>query len=505
MATNAFARRRQWTKFLAMGWIALTAGGVQAASPTSAAWDLRPRYQVGQELVYEGRIQDVQEIEGVRSESERRLCVRALVMEKSAKGYTDLGCYTVHKLPEIRADQKPNDLEDAIDVHFDLVQVGPDGHARWAGSGAEIAPPTEPATIAEFGYLLPAPDQPVRVGDKWVMKRTGQTNTRYTVEGVESIIGARCVVIAFDQESHNWTNEDISLGAWHLTGKVWFDTQSQSIVKLERELHTRDPAAPLARNVRRVVYEQTSAIKFHGSVLQDQIADFRDALAAQDQLQQALNLSDATRERMLLAVRQDLKEAMQKMHATSYRPAIERMYKMAEAAPSVAETQGTGRAPVLTGRREARLGQRAPHFVFKTTRDGEKISRTSMRGQSLLMVFVDPNSELSREALRTALAASEGSAPDKLRMLVVCPKADSEAEAILRHAVPGDYEVCSGASVDFGVRGTPHVVFIDSAGILRMNQYGFGPEVHRELAESLSKVSAANIADQKSKSPSYLR
>jgi hypothetical protein len=477
--------------------VALVAAWV-GAGPASTPHDLRPRLQVGQELVYDGTIQETRGSDGGQAESTRRLTVRALVLQKSAKGVADVGVLTVHKEKELVAVSRPTELDDAIAIRMDKVQVDPTGHARWLPSGAEIAPPVDADMISEMGFFIEMPTDPKKVGEKWVFEREGQPSIRAEVLGVETVIGARCVVVGMDQESPNWANEEINLLAWKITTKLLFDPKTQSVCRIEREVATRSPSAPLDRHVRKVMLEQGTNVRFHGNVLQNQIEDFETAYQAQQDLDAALALDDANRARKLHSMQHDLKFAMQRLYSTPYRPIIEKMHERAVDAEKWETAQEKRPVPVLGGPKEVRVGQRAPHFLLHDVASGQSISLKTVRGESVVMVFVDPTSDLSLDALRTTLAAV---AKEKraVKVFAVGTRIDPEMAAELHQKVAGDYVVCKGGATDssYGVKGVPHVVCVDSQGILRVNQKGFGPEVFATLVQNLSALPATNIAQQK--------
>ncbi len=476
------------------------------AGPLTTAHELSPRLQVGQELVYDGTIQETRRSEGGQAESSRRVTVRALVIQKSAKGTADVGVLTVHKEREIAQVSKPTELQDALAVRLDKIQVDADGHARWIPSGAEIAPPVDPSMVSELSPFVEMPTDPVKVGDKWVMNREGQPAIRAEFLGIETVIGAKCAAIKLDQESQNWASEEINIPAWKITTKLLFDPKTQSVCRVEREVVTRDPSAPLDQHVRKVTLEQATNVRFHGNVLQNQIEDFETAYTAQRDLDSALALDDATRSRKLHAMQHDLKFAMQRLYSTPYRPIIEKMHERAVDAEKWEAAQDKRAVPVLGGQREVRIGQRAPHFLLKEVKSGESVSLKTVRGQAFVMVFVDPTSDLSLDALRTTLSAV---AKEKrpVKVYAVASKIDPELAAELRQKVEGDYVICKGGATDssYGVKGVPHVVCVDPQGILRVNQKGFGPEVYATLVQNLSQLPAANLAQEKEPRRSFRR
>ena len=478
-----------------------------AASPGGSAWTVRPDFQIGQELVYEGKIRDTYQGKGVSSESDRRLLVRALVLEKSASQIAKVACSTAQLESDSTSAAKLNSLTNALALRLDLLNVDDKGHARWSEDGAEIAPPTSEAMVSELGFFLDPSPKPLKINDHWVIRRAGQPPIRVTVIGPDTVTQVKCVELHVEQESQNWANAEITLPAWKIDSKVWYDDKTRSVFKVDRTVESRDPAAPEIAYTRQVTYEQVSNVKYHGTVFQNQTSDFETAYKAQKSLEKALTQEDVTRTRLLKSFRRENEPSLRTMHTTMFKSALERMLKTADAAEKFVAEADDEPAPVLVGRREARVGDRAPHFVLHSTKSGQKISKNTIKGEATVMVFIDPASELSLDALRTAVKATMSREGAPLKLLAVCTKVDEESEKALRATVPGNYEVCTGAGSDgaYGITGMPHVVFIDAGGVLRMNQKGFGPELYSSLLKDLSNLPAANVANEKDKPRSYLR
>lgn len=479
-----------------------------SASPGGSAWTVRPEFQIGQELVFEGKIRDTYKGQGVSSESDRRILVRVLTLEKSASQTAKVACSTAHLDSDTTVATKLNSLTDALALRLDLLQVDDKGNVRWFEDKAELAPPTSETMVSELGFFIEPAPKPLKINDHWVVRRGGQPPIRFTVIGPDTVTQVKCVQLHVEQESQNWANAEISLPAWKIDEMVWYDDKSHSIFKVDRTVETRDPASPEIAYSRQVTYEQVSNVKYHGTVFQNQSTDFMNAYAAQKSLEKALATQDeVSRTKLLKSFRRENEPNLRTMHTTMYRSALDRMLRTADAAEKFVAEADDEPAPSLIGRRDAVVGDRAPHFVVRSTKTGQKISKNTIKGEPTVMVFIDPASELSLDALRTAVKAKMSGENSSVKLLAVCTKIDEQEEKDLRAQVPGDYEVCTGAGSDgaYGITGMPHVVYIDHAGVLRLNQKGFGPELYASLKKDLSAMPAANIADEKNKSRSYRR
>lgn len=512
----------EWTK--AMNLIGLVAilTGTLAASPVPGAWHLHPKYAVGQELTYEGKTREVRSGANVQSESEMRLFVRALVLEKSSGGVAAIGCCTVHKVADPKV-AKPNQLEDAVAMRFEEVNVQPSGCAVVPGplsftldarggdqpeqSARDSAVLPESMSVRELGFFVEFPNKALKAGEKWTVRPIGQPAVTCQIIGPETVIDTKCVSVAMHQESQNWNNESLSTPAWRMDAKVWVDDKTKTVFKVERTSQIRQPGSAGEHVTRTVSYEQATNIRYHGDLLQRQIDDYRTVQRAFSQLESvALVSQKADREKQLKKVRQELKLAMQRLYSTTYRPAVERLDDLA-VQMAKAEEGDEEPAIILASRREATVGEKAPHFVVRNAKTGETVSRKTTRGKPVVLVYIDPASELSMQALETAVAAVRSQPAADLVLLAVCTSIDDATEAALKEKVPGDYTVCTGGGSDaaYGIDGTPHVVVIDPDGILRVNQMGFGPGMHKAVAESVSSMKVENIANDKDKKKSFLR
>ena len=490
-----------------------------AASP--GGWRLQPKFGVGQELTYEGKIREVRASADVESESESRLTVRALVMEKSSDGAVRLGCSTVRKPSDPKV-SKPNQLDDALSISFDEVIVEPTGAARWSpslGGGRnsidaarnsdiqahiDTSPAAEMASTRELGFLVEFPANPLKTGEKWVIRQEGAPPLACQVVGPETVMGATCVLVTLHQESQNWKNPSPASPAWCMDAKVWVEEKSRSVFKVDRTTQVRYPGAPGERVTRQVNYEQATNVRYHGELHQRQVEDFRTVHDAFRKLESARSLAGKSeRDKRLAQVRRDLKLAMQQLYSTPFRPAIERLDGLAE---SLLNAEDAPEEPVivLAGRREAAVGERAPHFVVRDVKTGETISRKTTRGRPVLLVYIDPKSRLSRQTLQAAVAAARGC---DLSLYAVCTSYDEATEAALREEVPGEYAVCMGGGGDsaYGIQGTPHVVLIDGEGILRVNQLGYGPALETSLVEGCAAIKTAAVVKEKEKARTFLR
>lgn len=489
-----------------------------AASP--GVWRLQPKFSIGQELTYEGKIREVRASADVESEAESRLTVRALVLEKSSDGSARIGCCTVRKPSDPKV-SKPNQLDDALSLSFDEVVVGPTGAATWSralggdrrsidsarksDSQAHIdtSPAAEMTSTRELGFLVEFPANPLKTGEKWVIRQEGLPALACQVVGPETVMGTACVVVTLHQESQNWKNSSPASPAWCMDAKVWVEEKTRTVFKVDRTTQVRYPGAPGERVTRQATYEQATNVRYHGELFQRQVEDFRAVHDAFQRLEAARSLaSKSERDKRLAQVRRDLKLAMQRLYSTPFRPAIERLDAMAETLMN-AEDAPEEPVIVLAGRREAAVGERAPHFVVRNVSTGETISRKTTRGKPVLLVYIDPKSRLSRQTLEAAVAAARGC---DVSLYAVCTSLDEGAEAELRAQVPGEYAVCTGGGDSaYGMQGTPHVVLIDAEGILRVNQTGYGPALEASLVEGCAALKTAAIVKEKEKSRSFLR
>lgn len=464
------------------GMLAAIVVGVLGAGP--APVKLAPKLAVGQEYCYRGTMVERSGNGAARYEQPFELEASMLVLDVDAFQAAEVGCYTEVRTID-KSDRKNAKTGDGIrSSHFALLKVAPRNVATWAKTDAAIVMPTDGKPVWELGYLLELPKPTVVAGDRWTIKKDGQPNIDCRCVGMETTRGTPCVKIVCTQQTPTW-NTPGDRPDWRTECVYWVNPRDASVFRLSRthEMRRAHETTPSRSIV--VDYDQSTAMKLQGTTFQERVADFRAAQKAQVALEAAFAANDGASKARFAAVKQQLKYATSEYFATPYRSAMERMCKLAEQAEAN-PMKFRPPAPVLQTV-QAEVGQKARNFTLHCAATKESITPKKALGRPLLIVMVDPKSHLSWAALHAALGSVNAKPGTATRLVVVCKDNDKAAIDEMKERYPGNYEICTGSGFDrgYGVKGMPHTIFIDAAGILRCNHSGYGPEMCSDVASAV--------------------
>ena len=444
--------------------------------------NLAPRYAAGQELTYVGMIVERQTgPQGAVYEQPYDLEAVALAGRVGPTKNVELCCWTAVRLPARDRDPDAGPFDDVAGYRFDHLKVTPAGAATWIVGPRKdrvVANPPEGWANGELGFAFEVPAEAQAVGSHWTVKRADAPSLECVVAGTELAEGEPCVRVVCVEQSRNWERPD-TRPAWRATSTVWLGQNRGLAVRVRRDAQQRQPGETAASRTVTVRYALAANIVYRGPELQDRLADFELAARVQGEYETLLlGRGERPAKAVLGTLKHDLKLALeQQAKATPYRPALKELHRaIVDAEASLAQRRPTPPAPGALA--AAALGQPARNFAVKELA-GERRTLKDFKGQALAVVFVNPDSTLSRKTLTEVAAAAAASPGVKPVVLAVCPKLDEAIAKRLRDAVPGAYRVCQAQSTDraYGVRALPHALAIDAQGVLRANFVGYGPEL----------------------------
>lgn len=475
------------------------------------AFKLTPRYSLGQEFTFHGKlIESSLGDDGVRFEQPFELEASMLVLEIDAKRVAEVGCFTLLRVPDFRPTKQRKAMEGVSSAHFDLVHVAPSGKATWGANDAEIFLPPTGRSPWELGYLWEMPAHSVKPGEKWMLRPIGQPIVFCELKGTETIVGVPCLKVTCQQQSQNWAGENAGLPAWKNDTTLWLDRKTGYVQRMTRDFQVRDPGATRVSRSILVNYDLASNLQYHGQAFMDRDADFRVALAAQNQLEAALANLEKTPPARFQEVHDKLDLALKQPSASPYRVAMSHLLDLSRRAienrDSIDLEPGRGLATPAS-----HVGRRARPFAVHSIETGQSISLGKVKGQAVVLVFIDPSAPLCLDALRDVLRAVAANEESAAKVLAVCTRAVPENLEAFRETVPGRYEICAGKGLDkaYAVDAVPHTIFIDSAGYLRGSFVGSGPELLGDLSDSLAEYgkrsSLENVGGFKRDKETFLR
>lgn len=462
--------------------VLILAGAVTGAGPDGEKLQLRPKFSMGQEITYSGKIvETVTGRQGVRYEQPYQLESTVLVLESDPNRISKLGCYTVVRMPGNKGTAADPKLDQAESVHLDMVTVSPRGKPTWTLNEAEVFLSPDGIAPWELGFLIEMPEEAISVGATWELKPTGQPTVHCEFAGFDVVTGVRCAKIVTTQESQNWESETIGQTAWRNQTTLWWDLKTGVTYKVERNYSVRESSDPDASRRYVTTYTQDNNLRYRGPIMQERVQDFQAAFDAQTKFEKAIASTGPQSTVEFGRIKSQLKVASDKLYSTPYRPVMAYLLEQV----SAAEQNPDAVSPVtIVGRNASRIGRPARNFIIRDMESSQQISLSKMKDAPAVIVVVNPTSLLSLQALSVAVKAVEGS---DAKLYAVCTKTEADTAKHLRKMVPGEYTLCMGGGFDksYGVTTTPHTIFIDGKGILRASFAGLGPEMYVALGREL--------------------
>jgi hypothetical protein len=469
---------------MTIAWALLVAGlSLPTVDSTDGGYKLTPKYHVGQEVVYSGTlIESYIGKQGARYEQPYDLETTMLVSRIDARGNSEVGCFTIARLPSAGGDIENKGFDDVASFHFDQIKISPRGTPTWnlgAVRGAHIMMPADGIANWELGYLVEAPEEPVAVGGIWTIQRAGQPNVICRLAGSEGVDGEPCVKIVCTQQLPTWTNKIISQPTWRADTIAWVSQKNSLVYRLSRVHQVREPGDDQPSRKVTVNYNQASNLVYHGPELQERTFDLDTAAAAQSEYEKvAARTSERSPRNHLASIRHQLKSALEKPYATPYRSALEEMAKRVEDAEKHASSTTKQVATMPPALATASIGRKARPLAIQDLEKDELVTLKSLKGRAAAIVYVDPDSPLSTRALDAVVKCSK-TPKGMVDIYAVSTKTDSESIQQMKRLAPGEYRICKPQAIDrgYGMAGAPHTIIIDADGILRTNFSGFGPEL----------------------------
>jgi hypothetical protein len=448
-------------------------------------WLLLPQLGRAQEFVYRGTYEE--KAAGSDLEFERKYSLRgiAFVLDAAPRG-ADTAFLTVLR-PRNAAGGRITEAPPSS-ARLEIVRVNPQGRVTADRAGRLAVPFEGPPTI-EIGAFVEVPRQAVGRGQTWSVEEDGRPARKWTVAGTESVNGTTCVKLVGVQQSDDWDRPRADRIAWRREDTVWVAPRLGVAFKVERVIQRREPAhkQPFYKSV--LSYELETRSEYPRQIYDDvrrEVLQTREFVEAAAPLLAAPGRNTERIDALLGRIKYHTDH-----HAVAmsiYREPLRHLQhrleaaKRGEAAPAVGPLDRTGAAAV------AALGKAAPEFLTTdyTSDDSGRLRR--FRGKPLLMIFYEPGSPLSENALRMGqeiVTHSKGS------VAVVGLALSADRQAILRQR--RDLKLTMplfdgrGLRQSYSVKATPRLVVIDADGFLRGAWDGWGEEAREGVVAELRR------------------
>jgi peroxiredoxin len=455
-----------------------------AQQPTARPeWQLGPRLNKGQELLYRGSFDEEVLSPGVQFKRSYRLENRVFVLSTPATGM-DVAFLTVFK----QKSAQPVRGEDSApsSVRLELARVDLQGKVT-AEPGVLLTLPLQGPATLERGAFVEIPRGRVRADETWETNEANRPPCVWKVQGSENIAGTSCVKVEGVQKSDDWDHPRADSTAWRRRETVWISSKLGVAFRVERILDRREPARqePTQRSVLR--FELESTLQYPGQLFQDRQREILQARAFTDTVLPLLPNPAKYGPRTFDNVEAKIKYHLENQPPTPYREAIVQVRRRVEAArrgePAPALPQDEPAAVTV-----ATLGEKAPDFVTSDllTRESARLRR--FLGKPIVMVFYSPTNSFVEEVLHFAQNVREAHRDT----VVVLGFAISDDTALVRKQHEDmhlSFPILSGKGLrlTYSVEDTPKLMVLDPAGVLRASFAGWGPETPVGVREEIKR------------------
>jgi peroxiredoxin len=462
----------------------LTCALATAQPAEGGEWQIAPRLQRGEELLYTGTFTEETAGRAVQFSRSDRLELRVFVLDATPLG-TDAALFTAVR--EHRPGRGPSKEPAGATVRLDRAVVSPQGRVA-PTAGAWPAVPLDGPAPAETGAFVEIPHGRLGRAQTWETPDGSRPPRRWQVAGSEAVNGTPCLRLVAVQQSDDWDEPRADRAAWRRRDSVWLAPNLGIALRFERQVEHRDPARrdPAQRCV--TAYALENRMAYPPQLAEDRRREILLALQLAEKVKPCLKEPEKAGPKFFDEVLARVGQHLDKQPATPYREAVYQLQRRLEAARrgeavAVEFTEEAASAPAVLA-----LGQPAPDFVVPDLGKHESARLRKFLGRPVLMVFYSPASRHAAEILRFAESVRAAGAPE---VTVLGMAVSEDADAVLKQR--GDlglgFPVLSGQGLrlTYAVEATPKFVVLDAAGVVRGTFVGWGRELPELVAEELNR------------------
>ncbi len=459
--------------------------GSVAAMPRNE-WQPETRLTRGQELYYRGTIDEFSSGSGVQFTRSYRLESRVFVLETAAKE-ASVALLTILKSREITPG-RPAGASDAMpsSVRLELAKVTIRGKVIADPSITNV--PVQGVPTIECGAFLELPARKLAIDQTWEVREDGKPGQSWKVTALEQVNGASCLKLVGEQQSDDWDAPRADRAAWHRQDIVWMGVRTGFAYRVERTIERRDPAHKVPTHRSLLRYDLDSSMSYNGDY-EERASDIQQARAFAESA--APWVMNPTRYAPQLNTLLSRINAHLDQHParTPYREAVVQVKKRVEAARR-GETPPAppSEDPTNVGRAAAAVGNIAPDFLATDLATGSTTRLKSLLGKPTLLIFYSPTAPISSEVLRFGERLSE-TYHGKVQIVGMSVSSNKQTVLKQRDDLKLTFPVLDGAGLLFtySVEGTPSMVLLDEAGIVRLLHPGWGNGTPSEITDELRR------------------
>lgn len=434
-----------------------------------------PQWQVGQEYVYHGSVKEMGPVEDWQVIQEYSLELRVLVSKVTGSNAELVFCTKLLQKSQARA-------EEGLSVHLTQAMVDGRGNITSCSSPSGKALVVDRPATWENGLLLPLPDHPLTLNATWDAREPGRQPRQFTWLPAKEQQQEQ--VITGIQESIDWKRPRGDSTAWRRSDQLTYSSRATLPTKVERLIERRAPAHRQVTGRIITVYSLKSVERLAGPMLEARLLDIDNIKKFQTDVQtlSALPLEKATRVSWQ-KLENRLVQYQSSVGDTPYREALITMHSTIQAALENRLSQVQYQVAERSG---VEQGQLAPPFTIVTT-SGETMASTQLKGRPTLIVFVRPETSLTRSLAEELPAWQSRSGKQSFHCVMLASR-----EGVLP-AVKGNSSnifqcgSCRQLMGTFGVVDTPHFVLLDGDGTLLASMTGWGVEIRSDIEKLIRK------------------
>jgi peroxiredoxin len=462
------------------------------APASGTEWQIAPKLNRGEELVYRGTFVEESTGQGVQHQGSHRLESRVFVMDATAKG-AEVGVLTI--VQEQPARGSSQEIAPPLSVRLELARVTPQGRIVRSGGieGGPIGavPLHGPAPI-ETGMFIDLTNARVAKGQAWETVDPGKPSRKWRVLGSESVNETPCVKLLGVQQSDDWDEPRGDRAAWRRRDTLWVAPNLGVALRLERATEFREPGRQTISQKTVTSYTLENRMVYPDALAEDRRREITLVHQLSEKAAPHLREPERAPAKYFDEVLGRVAQHCENHPATPYRDVVKQLKRRLEAARrgEVAPVAFVEQAPTTPTR--IALGQAAPDFVVTELDKKESVRLRKLLGRPIVMVFYNPTARNAAEVLKFAKGIAETHSADAT--VLGFALTDEPAEALAqRDQIGFAFPVLSGfgLKLTYAVEATPKIVVLDAAGIVRGAYVGWGTEVPHLIRQELDSCQKA--------------
>lgn len=444
---------------------------------------LTPILVPGLELEYLGTYTEESLIPHAQYQRQYRLEANLLVLDVGVKSW-QVALMTTLRYQEAK---QPSDTKPGLPSSVRLEVAKVDWQGRIHGSDKKIVTPATlgPPTL-ECGFLLTSPQAKIGNTAMWDVNEAGVPIQRWQGMGTESVHGITCVKFSGVQQSPDWNVPRADSSAWRKRDTVWLHPQLLVAQRVERIIEYREPAREVATRRAIIRYDLDRHIKYPTRFLEERRQEIERAAKMLEEANPLL-ANPGGKQQQLDTMLNRVAFHIDRYQPTPYRASVLHLKTLLVSAkkgesPVIPMTSVHPEAVVQV----AAVGHRAPDFSVSILNGTETERLRNHAGRPVLIFFYNPATALGKEVLRY-VKTLHGRNTGQMAVLAMAVTRDTESALKQHKEMLLPFPILDGIGMRqlLGATETPCFVVVDSEGIIRLAQTGWGFQTPSEIEAAL--------------------